>query len=571
MGKPQSTGNLTNALAQDSSNNIGIGGAANASFKLQVTGATNLTGALTGTTSAFTTRVDIGTRSSGNIRNLNIYGATNGNAIIKLDGTDGNGYGAQIDFLSKTTGGTTNTWTLGTGVTAGANAFELFNGATTILNFTQAGAATFSSSVTAGGKIFTSASVNDNILEVINSDTTNGYGLYVRGGGTASGRYVARFKNGADNDVMWVGNTGNVGIGVTPSAWDTTIFKGLQVANSNAFLVGRVDAASQLQIGTNTYYNADGNWKFIQNGYATRYIQNSGVHSWEYSNASGTAGNNVTFNEAMRITSGGDVLVGSTSSILTGTNNRVFQINATSSSYIGFSTSGQLRSYLFADSSSAGITSYTNIPLTFGTNNSERMRIASDGVVTIKGNVGTLIQQATTAGSEVFFQWWNSAGARRGYIGYGGTPTTILDLWNVENGAIQFGTNNSLKMTIAANGSIGAPSGTNIYNASDLRLKRNVTTITNGLDKINALNPVKFNWIDGFEPSENEKDLLGFIAQEVQSVIPEAVEGFNSGNTINLNDVIIENPLRVNEKFIIPVLVKAIQELKAEIDTLKQK
>jgi Chaperone of endosialidase len=38
MGKPQSTGNLVNALAQDSSNNIGIGGAANASFKLRVTG-----------------------------------------------------------------------------------------------------------------------------------------------------------------------------------------------------------------------------------------------------------------------------------------------------------------------------------------------------------------------------------------------------------------------------------------------------------------------------------------------------------------------------------------------------
>ena len=47
MGKPQSTGNLVNALAQDSSNNIGIGGAANASFKLQVTGATNVTGILT--------------------------------------------------------------------------------------------------------------------------------------------------------------------------------------------------------------------------------------------------------------------------------------------------------------------------------------------------------------------------------------------------------------------------------------------------------------------------------------------------------------------------------------------
>jgi hypothetical protein len=138
------------------------------------------------------------------------------------------------------------------------------------------------------------------------------------------------------------------------------------------------------------------------------------------------------------------------------------------------------------------------------------------------------------------------------------------------NGYIEFRTNGSLRMTIASNGNIGAPSGTNIYNASDLRLKQNVTTITNGLDKIIALNPVKFNWIDGFDSSEDGKDMLGFIAQEVESIIPEAVEGFSNGSAIVAGETTIENPLRVNEKFIIPVLVKAIQELKAENDTLKE-
>jgi hypothetical protein len=65
-----------------------------------------------------------------------------------------------------------------------------------------------------------------------------------------------------------------------------------------------------------------------------------------------------------------------------------------------------------------------------------------------------------------------------------------------------------------------------------------------------------------------EKDMLGFVAQEVYDVIPEAVESFG-GNSIIVNDIEIENPLRVNEKFIIPILVKAIQELKIEIDSLK--
>jgi hypothetical protein len=130
--------------------------------------------------------------------------------------------------------------------------------------------------------------------------------------------------------------------------------------------------------------------------------------------------------------------------------------------------------------------------------------------------------------------------------------------------------NGTLAMTINSAGSIGAPSGTNIYNASDVRLKQNVVTITNGLNKILGLNPVKFNWIDGFEPSEDGKDLLGFIAQEVQETIPEAIEHFG-GNSVTVGETVIENPLRVNEKFIIPVLVKAIQELTVRVQELENK
>ena len=87
-------------------------------------------------------------------------------------------------------------------------------------------------------------------------------------------------------------------------------------------------------------------------------------------------------------------------------------------------------------------------------------------------------------------------------------------------------------MTILRDGSIGAPSGTNIYNPSDVRLKQNVTTITAGLDKVMGLNPVKFNWIENFSPDEQGKAMLGFIAQEVESIIPEAVEGFSDGSSI---------------------------------------
>ena len=129
------------------------------------------------------------------------------------------------------------------------------------------------------------------------------------------------------------------------------------------------------------------------------------------------------------------------------------------------------------------------------------------------------------------------------------------------------------RMVIDTNGSIGAPSGTNIYSASDSRLKKNVVTLDKGLSEINSLRPVSFNWIDGY--CEAEKDTLyGFVAQEVQTVDSNLVHSFSSTpigiGTDPLNPTqTITDPLRVDEKYIVPMLVKAIQELSAKNDALE--
>jgi hypothetical protein len=211
--------------------------------------------------------------------------------------------------------------------------------------------------------------------------------------------------------------------------------------------------------------------------------------------------------------------------------------------------------------------------LIFNTNSAgsgtERMRITSGGdinmnatsgnkLVTVKGQTGNGYYGEVRLGNVD-----HSAGIVGRHVSAGNTD---LEFWTEQYSAGGY----TKKMTITASGNIGAPTGTNIYNASDIRLKQNVTTITNGLSKINALNPVKFNWIHDFEPTENDKDLLGFIAQEVQTVLPEAVENFG-GNSVTVGETVIENPLRVNEKFIIPVLVKAIQELTARVQYLENK
>ena len=87
------------------------------------------------------------------------------------------------------------------------------------------------------------------------------------------------------------------------------------------------------------------------------------------------------------------------------------------------------------------------------------------------------------------------------------------------------------------------------------------------------MRPVSFNWIDGY--CEAEKDTLyGFLAQEVQTVDSNLVHSFGSApigiGTDPLNPTqTITDPLRVDEKYIVPMLVKAVQELSAKNDALE--
>ncbi|QDP59819.1 MAG: hypothetical protein Unbinned5855contig1001_29 [Prokaryotic dsDNA virus sp.] len=109
-------------------------------------------------------------------------------------------------------------------------------------------------------------------------------------------------------------------------------------------------------------------------------------------------------------------------------------------------------------------------------------------------------------------------------------------------------------------GTISVSGSTTSYNtSSDYRLKENVVDMTGALDRIEQLQPKRFNFIS------EETTVDGFIAHEVQSVIPEAVFGEK--------DAVDEegNPeyQGIDQAKIVPLLVGAIKELKAEIETLK--
>ena len=101
-------------------------------------------------------------------------------------------------------------------------------------------------------------------------------------------------------------SAGNLGLGVTPSAWNTLTTMQVKNASFSGF-------GNHSYVMANTYYNTG--WKYIASEYALQYYQNAtnGAHTW-YTAPSGTAGNPITFTQAMTLDASGVLLVGKTSS-----------------------------------------------------------------------------------------------------------------------------------------------------------------------------------------------------------------------------------------------------------------
>jgi hypothetical protein len=103
---------------------------------------------------------------------------------------------------------------------------------------------------------------------------------------------------------------------------------------------------------------------------------------------------------------------------------------------------------------------------------------------------------------------------------------------------------------------------TSVQSISDIRTKENITNSEQGLDVITALRPVRFDFKEEF--NEGRKNQLGFIAQEVEEIFPDAV-----GEWKDDNDEI--NYKTVGPGALIPVLVKAIQEQQELIQSLQSR
>jgi hypothetical protein len=110
---------------------------------------------------------------------------------------------------------------------------------------------------------------------------------------------------------MRIDNSGNVGIGVTPSAWQSSV-KAVQLG-------GAALSSFSTYVGflTSNAYN-DGVWKFVSAQGASRYEINANVHSWHVSTNSPSIGGAITFTQAMTLDASGNLLVGTTSALASG-------------------------------------------------------------------------------------------------------------------------------------------------------------------------------------------------------------------------------------------------------------
>jgi hypothetical protein len=239
----------------------------------------------------------------------------------------------------------------------------------------------------------------------------------------------------------------------------------------------------------------------------------------------------------------------------------------------------------------------------FGTGGTERMRIATNGNVGIGGFSDGLTQYASTEGGlEIAFPAspnkspiirFHRTGQTEYRMGaYSGNNNFYI---TNNNNASELGTNtNGIVLTqtngyalfgySSSNGAYRVQVNSQIFATSssiatsDGRYKENVLPISSGLDIIDSLNPVSFDWKE--HPVHNfvEGKTVGFIAQEVKESLKD-YEWVNNIIKTNTTEAVLDEEgneitpaeefLGIAESNIIPLLVAAVKELRAEVNTLK--
>jgi hypothetical protein len=346
-----------------------------------------------------------------------------------------------------------------------------------------------------------------------------------------------KFATNGNNFRAVIDTSGNLGLGVTPSLWRSTE-KVIQIGSWMGLFT---DSGVTTEVSYNNYINSSNQRIYQNTGYALRYQQYNGIHSW-HTAPSGTAGNQITganaFDQMMTLDASGNLGVG-----ITLPNSRLDVVGGTG---IRVNEDGASTKVIQVRSNFAGvgpaINVATNDPLLFQTNNTERGRFTAGGDFLTAGKTTASF---TTVGAELL---------ANGQINTATANIDNLNLYNTTAAAYRF--------YVSPGGTVFA-TNTTISAISDQRLKENVRDLDVGLDAIMALKPRKFDWKEG--KGQDKKDVRGFIAQEFEQVFPDLIDEWKDPAPEG------EEPYKSVRQDLIPVLVKAIQELSAKVAALEAK
>ena len=188
---------------------------------------------------------------------------------------------------------------------------------------------------------------------------------------------------------------------------------------------------------------------------------------------------------------------------------------------------------------------------------SERLRVLTDGAVCVNATTRPVVGTemiGVNGGSAS-----NSVGIAAAVSHNEGIPFFASNASNsFSDRLMRFaaGSGGDVRGTIIFNGSAMVYGGT-----SDYRLKENITQITNGITKLKTLNPINFNWIK----DETNTSIMGFLAHEVQEVMPQVVVGTKD----EVNSEGKPEYQEIDLGGISPLIVAALQEAISKIETLE--
>ena len=194
-----------------------------------------------------------------------------------------------------------------------------------------------------------------------------------------------------------------------------------------------------------------------------------------------------------------------------------------------------------------------------GTGNVAVGKVALQDLTTGDDNtgIGGAALQSTTGNNNVGIGrnagYLNTSGGNNVFIGLGAEGTLAT-----ASNEITLGNNLHTALRCAV---------TSITSLSDARDKKDIQDLPVGLDFVNTLNPVAFVWDDRDEKGKHDVKDFGFIAQDLK----KAQEDANLADVLKL--VYESNPEKLEASYgkLVPILVKAIQDLSAKVDALSNK